>query len=105
MAQALTIGKSQPPVPWDGTAPPDDSMKRPALAGWAIIVLFFGVFGTWAASAPLNGAVVANGVVKVDGNRKSVQHLDGGIVKALNVKEGDKVKPGQVLIEIGRAHV
>ena len=41
MAQALTIGKSQPPVPWDGTAPPDDSMKRPALAGWAIIVLFF----------------------------------------------------------------
>ena len=36
--------------------------------------------------------MVANGVVKVDGNRKSVQHLDGGIVKELRVKEGDRVK-------------
>ena len=40
-------------------------------------------------SAPLNGAVVATGVVKVESNRKSLQHLDGGIVKELRVKEGD----------------
>jgi membrane fusion protein, epimerase transport system len=46
----------------------------------------------------LNGAVVANGAVKVDGNRKSVQHLDGGIVKELRIKEGDKVKSGDVLV-------
>ena len=37
-------------------------------------------------------------VVKVEGNRKSVQHLDGGIVKEMRVKEGDKVKAGDVLI-------
>ena len=43
-------------------------------------------------AAPLNGAVVANGAVKVDGNRKSVQHLDGGIVKELRTKEGDRIK-------------
>ncbi|MEK9283023.1 MULTISPECIES: HlyD family type I secretion periplasmic adaptor subunit [unclassified Bradyrhizobium] len=49
-------------------------------------------------TAPLNGAVVANGIVKVDGNRKSVQHLDGGIVKELRVREGDQVEVGETLI-------
>lgn len=71
---------------------------RPALIGWAIIMLFFGGFGAWAAIAPLNGAVVANGVVKVEGNRKSVQHPDGGSVKQLNVKDGDHVGVGDVLV-------
>ena len=42
--------------------------------------------------------MVGNAVVKVEGNRKSVQHLDGGIVKELRVREGDKVKAGDVLI-------
>jgi HlyD family type I secretion membrane fusion protein len=77
---------------------PSDSIKHVALAGWIIIGLFFGGIGSWAATAPLNGAVVGNAIVKVDGNRKSVQHLDGGIVKDLRVKEGDKVDVGDVLI-------
>jgi epimerase transport system membrane fusion protein len=58
----------------------------------------FGGFGTWAVTAPLNGAVVANAAVKVDGNRKSVQHLDGGIVKELRVREGERVLAGDILI-------
>jgi Glycosyl transferase family 41/Biotin-lipoyl like len=73
-------------------------MRSAAIAGWAIIVIFFGGFGAWAVTAPLHGAVVANGFVRVEGNRKSIQHLDGGIVKELNVKEGDRVKAGDVLI-------
>lgn len=78
---------------------PSDSARSAIIAGWTIIALFFGVFGTWAISAPLNGAVVAtNAVIKVETNRKSVQHLDGGIVKELRVKEGDNVKAGDVLI-------
>ena len=77
---------------------PNDSITRIALAGWLIIAIFFGGIGTWAVVAPLNGAVVANAVVKVEGNRKSVQHLDGGIVKELRVKEGDKVRAGDVVI-------
>src|ERR1051325_10282186 len=81
-----------------GAPRPSESIKKVALAGWIIIGLFFGVFGAWALSAPLNGAVVANGVVKVEGNRKSVQHLDGGIVKELRIKEGDNVKAGDILI-------
>src|ERR1700741_2474966 len=76
----------------------NDSIKHVALAGWLIIAVFFGGIGAWAATAPLNGAVVANAVVKVDGNRKSIQHLDGGIVKELHVKEGDKVNVGDVLL-------
>jgi membrane fusion protein, type I secretion system len=75
-----------------------DSMRSAAIAGWAIILIFFGGFGAWAVTAPLHGAVVANGFVRVEGNRKSIQHLDGGIVKQLNVKEGDRVKAGDVLI-------
>jgi HlyD family type I secretion membrane fusion protein len=75
-----------------------ESMRAAAVAGWAIIVIFFGCFGAWAVTAPLNGAVVANAVIKVEGNRKSVQHLDGGIVKELRVKEGDRVAADTVLI-------
>jgi membrane fusion protein, epimerase transport system len=78
--------------------PIDDSSRGPALVGWLIIALFFGGLGGWAAIAPLNGAVVASGLVKVEGNRKSIQHLDGGIVKELRVKEGDPVKVGDVVI-------
>lgn len=101
------FARPMPPVEGNGLrnlppkaipAGPSDSLRKVSIAGWAIIGLFFGVFGTWAISAPLNGAVVANGFVKVESNRKSVQHLDGGIVKELHVKEGDQVKAGDVLI-------
>jgi HlyD family type I secretion membrane fusion protein len=81
-----------------GDSAPSDSIKRVALTGWLIIAVFFGGIGAWAATAPLNGAVVGNAVVKVEGNRKSVQHLDGGIVKELRIKEGDTVNAGDVLI-------
>jgi membrane fusion protein, type I secretion system len=81
-----------------GDEAPSDSIRRVALAGWLIIAIFFGGIGTWAVTAPLNGAVVGNAVVKVEGNRKSVQHLDGGIVKELRIKEGDKVDANEVLI-------
>jgi HlyD family type I secretion membrane fusion protein len=77
---------------------PNDPIGRIALVGWLIIAAFFGGLGTWAVTAPLNGAVVANAVIKIDGNRKSVQHLDGGIVKELHVREGDRVLAGDLLI-------
>src|SRR6266404_1215769 len=91
---AISPGKKISP----GDEAPSDSIRHVALAGWLIIAIFFGGIGSWAVTAPLNGAVVGNAVVKVDGNRKSVQHLDGGIVKELYVKEGDKVGAGDVLV-------
>jgi len=80
------------------SAPLDDSAKSAMIAGAAIMAAFFVGLGGWAAFAPLNSAAVAPAVVKVEGNRKSVQHLEGGIVKELRVREGDKVASEQTLI-------
>src|SRR5256714_7878707 len=90
------VSAAEKPPASDGA--PSDSIKHVALAGWIIIALFFGGIGSWAATAPLNGAIVGNAIIKVEGNRKSVQHLDGGIVKDLRIKEGDQVNTGDGLI-------
>lgn len=74
---------------------------RPAiLAGISIVIAFFGIFGAWAAFVPLNSAAVAPGTVSVDSNRKTIQHLEGGIVDQILVKDGDVVKAGQPLIRL-----
>lgn len=75
-----------------------DSAAGPIRAGFVILTLFFGGLGGWAALAPLNAAVVGEAVVKVEGNRKSVQHPDGGVVKELRFRDGDTVAAGDVLI-------
>ena len=95
--RAMRPGFPPPKVNPAGGAP-SDSISKVSLAGWLIIAIFFGGIGTWAMTAPLNGAVVGNAVIKIEGNRKSVQHLDGGIVKEMRIKEGDKVNFGDVLI-------
>jgi len=77
---------------------PDDSARGAARAGWIIILLFFGGLGVWSAMAPLNAAVMGDAVVKVEGNRKSVEHPDGGRVKQILVREGDHVKAGDVVL-------
>lgn len=77
-----------------------DTARPLSLLGGAIVLAFFGIFGAWAMVAPLNGAVVATGQVKVDGNRKAIQHPDGGTVTAIRVREGEHVKAGDVLIEL-----
>jgi len=89
----------------DDVATTPDSMRWLVLAGLAIVALFFGGFGGWAVTAPLNSAVVAQAVVKVEGNRKSVQHLEGGIVKEMLVKEGSRVQAGDVLIVLDDTQV
>ena len=85
-------------LPGEAGIPAPDSIRVPALIGLLIILVFFGVFGGWAAFAPLNGAVLADAVVKVEGNRKSLQHFDGGTVKEIRVKDGDIVQKGQILL-------
>ena len=82
---------------------PDDQgtgVRGAILAGSAIIVLFFGVLGIWAALAPLESAAIAPGSVMVDTNRKTIQHLEGGIVGAILVRDGETVTKGQVLIRL-----
>lgn len=68
----------------------------------AVAGLALGLAG-WAALVPLSGAVVAPGRVEVDVNRQVVQHLDGGIVERLAVRDGDRVTRGQVLMVLDGA--
>ena len=73
---------------------------RPIRIGGVIIVLTFGVFGLWAALAPIDSAAVAPGVVMVESNRRAIQHLEGGIVRDILVEEGSRVKAGDVLVRL-----
>ncbi|TGQ71278.1 MAG: HlyD family type I secretion periplasmic adaptor subunit [Mesorhizobium sp.] len=74
---------------------------RPArVLGYASAIIFVGGTAAWSSVALLASAVVANGVVSPEGYRKTVQHLEGGIIGAIHVKEGDKVSAGQILISL-----
>ncbi|MCF8104308.1 MAG: HlyD family type I secretion periplasmic adaptor subunit [Desulfohalobiaceae bacterium] len=78
---------------------PDD--PRPViLTGLIIILITFGGLGTWAVLAKVSAAVIANGQVIVDTQRKTIKHLEGGIVKDILIREGDQVDKGQVLIRL-----
>ncbi len=76
------------------------NLRGVKLAGTAIMLLFFGVAGGWAALAPLDSAAVAPGVIKVAGDRKLIQHLEGGIIADLKATNGLIVKTGDVLIRL-----
>lgn len=69
-----------------------------AAAGYAGLALLIGSFGYWAATAPLAGAAVAHGAVAATGRNVFVQHLEGGVVHTLLIKEGDRVRAGQTLL-------
>ncbi|MGD9661213.1 MAG: HlyD family type I secretion periplasmic adaptor subunit, partial [Porticoccaceae bacterium] len=78
----------------------ETSDKKPRTIGLIILLVTFGIFGTWAAFAPLDSASLASGVVTVKGNRKTVQHYEGGIVREILVVDGEHVQEGQPLIEL-----
>ncbi|EPN6726150.1 HlyD family type I secretion periplasmic adaptor subunit [Pseudomonas sp. GD03817] len=73
--------------------------------GLTVVFITFGVFGTWAAFAPLSSAVHGTGVVTVQNYRKTVQHLEGGIVKELHARDGDLVKKGDPLIVLDESQL
>ena len=66
--------------------------------GLAVVALFFVVGGGWAATMPMSGATIASGVVSPEGSRRTVQHLEGGIIGEIKVREGDAVRKGDILI-------
>lgn len=75
---------------------------RPRRWGVWLVVAGFGGFLLWASLAPLDAGVVANATVNVTDNRKTIQHLSGGTVGTILVREGDRVKHDQPLIELDR---
>lgn len=78
-----------------------------AAVRWGVVttVLAVGGFFAWTSFAPLAGSVVAMGLVKVDTNRKTVQHRDGGTVQRILVREGEAVRAGQLLVELADTRV
>ncbi len=87
------------------TAPWQQEMRRALRAGVCGTVLGGVALSVWAALAPLAAAVIAEGTVKSVGNRKTVQHAEGGIVAAIHVKDGDRVKQGQRLVTLADERV
>ena len=70
------------------------------MVGWMVILVSFGGLATWSAVAPLSTAAIANGTVVVDSFRKSVQHLQGGIIQDILVRDGQRVEAGDVLLRL-----
>ncbi|WP_262273542.1 HlyD family type I secretion periplasmic adaptor subunit [Microvirga yunnanensis] len=67
---------------------------------FGLVVVFIGGFGIWSVTAPLESAAIASGSVEAETSRKTVQHLEGGIVARILVKDGDAVTTGQPLIQL-----
>ncbi|MFN4140935.1 HlyD family type I secretion periplasmic adaptor subunit [Aestuariivirga sp.] len=86
----------------DRSGPHHESLHEatlyPRWLGLAAAVLFMAVLGAWSALAPLASASLALGVISPDGYRKTIQHLEGGIIRTIHVREGDVVKSGSPLI-------
>lgn len=68
--------------------------------GLIVLLFFFGILGGWAAFGKISGAVVVPGTIIIDTERKTVQHLEGGIIDTIHVREGDRVDEGQSLITL-----
>jgi HlyD family secretion protein/epimerase transport system membrane fusion protein len=76
----------------------NDSYRSLIVLGWLIIIGLVAGFAAWALLAPLNSAAVAPGTVVVNSNRQTIQHLEGGIIKSLSVRDGDRVEKGEALL-------
>jgi membrane fusion protein, protease secretion system len=87
------------PGPADQPFPPHVQGRAGRIGWWALGIGFL-VFALWAAFAPLDEGVPAQGMVAIDTKRKAVQHLSGGIVKEILVREGAHVTEGQVVARL-----
>jgi HlyD family secretion protein len=76
------------------------AQHRSTVAGYALIILTFGVMGGWSAVARLDRGVVAQGIIMIEDNRKVVQHFEGGMVSEILVREGQSVAEGEQLVRL-----
>lgn len=76
------------------------SARRTALVGTLLLGTFVIGFGTWAGTALIAGAIVTSGAFVATGENKIVQHPDGGVIKEILVREGDRVEAGQALVRL-----
>jgi HlyD family secretion protein len=76
------------------------SLRRLLFIGYLTLFVFVFGIGAWAAVTRISGAVVGAGSIEVEGNRQVVQHPTGGVIKAINARNGDEVQEGDVLVEL-----
>jgi HlyD family secretion protein len=76
------------------------SIRRHLVAGITVAILLVGGVGGWAATTEFSGAVIAQGSLVVDTNVKKVQHPTGGVVGELRVRDGDRVKEGDIVVRL-----
>ncbi len=74
----------------------DDTSIR--IIGYSILFVMIGIFGTWSFIAPISSSALAPGTVAVKSHRKTIQHLEGGIVSQIMVRDGDLVNVGDALL-------
>ena len=82
---------------------PDVRLRWTVITGLLVVAAVFGGLTAWSLMAPIDGAVIATGNVQVESNRKTVKHLEGGIVAELRVREGTYVEAGDLLIRLDDA--
>ncbi len=97
---AWTSDGARPAMAADGETIVLQSMRRHLRTGSIVVGVLLAGAGGWAATANLSGAVVAPGVLVVESAVQKVQHPTGGIVGALNARDGDKVNAGDVLVSL-----
>ena len=95
---------AEPPViggPVDAplSASARQNLRKPVVTGLIVIGVFVFGLGIWAAASQIRGAVAAPGVFRVEASRKTLKSRDGGVVREINVREGDEVKAGQLLLK------
>jgi len=91
------MSTSIPLLPTVDARRPEPSLRSTVVAGFMVIIAFVGVGAGWSLFARLDSAVIAAGLMVVDSHRKTVQHLEGGILRELLVKEGETVRAGQTV--------
>ncbi len=84
--------------PWYADVPRNPRLAK--LAGVGIMALTIMGFGVWGNTAPIAGAVISNGIFVTSGQNKTIQHLEGGVIREIKVREGDVVQPGQLLVQL-----
>jgi HlyD family secretion protein len=87
----------------DGSRSTDDGFRTPLVFGLFALGTLVGGGMLWSLLAPISGAVIAAGTLQVESNRKTIEHLEGGIVEAILVREGERVREGQPLIRLDDA--
>lgn len=98
MSNDLVIHERSSQAPWYASLP--RTTRLPTVAGIIVMAVMLCGFGIWGNVAPIAGAVVASGVFVATGQNKIIQHLEGGVIRTIHIREGDLVEQKQLLVEL-----